>query len=132
MSTARANGCALRARTPSLSMQEKTDERDAARPIWPEHRISPDLGHGSVQLPLLVLHAGRRSRVAAEDGYSQLRRDHERRRATRAARAAPPAHNGGRANDSPSAAAFDRDVARDPRGRGHRALDEWRATARAC
>src|SRR5213595_2970675 len=131
MWTARANGCALRARAPSWSMREKTDERDAARSVWPEHRISPHLRHGSLQLSLLVLHAGRRSHLAAEDGHPQLRRDHERRRAARAARLAPPAHNGRRADNSAGAAAFDRDVASDSRGRGHRAFDEWRAFARA-
>src|SRR5438874_230000 len=84
-----ANGGTLRARAPSWSMREKTDERDAARSVWPEHRISPHLRHGSLQLSLLVLHAGRRSHLAAEDGHPQLRRDHERRRAARAARLAP-------------------------------------------
>ena len=39
------------------------------RPVRAEHRVSADLGHRPVQLPLPVLHAGGGARVAAQVGH---------------------------------------------------------------
>src|SRR5437764_2670025 len=65
----------------------------ARRCVGPRDRKSSRLGHGQVQLPLHLLHAGRGSRVAAEAGGAELRGD----RAARA-RARPPGRPRGAAD----------------------------------
>ena len=60
---------------PTAHDAERADADDAARPIRPQHRVSPHLGHGSLQLPLRVLHARDGNAVAAEVGDSVVRGD---------------------------------------------------------
>src|SRR5687768_18378188 len=54
--------------------------------LGPGDQERPGLGHGQVQLPVHVLHAGRRARVAPQGRGAQLRGDRAARRGARAAR----------------------------------------------
>src|SRR5207248_1371691 len=76
------------------------EEARTSRSIRSEHRVSPDIGDGPLQLSLFVLHAGGRSHVAPEARHPELRGDCARCQAARAARVASTAHNGRRADDS--------------------------------
>ena len=103
----------------------------APRSVRPHDRVSAHLGHGSLQLPLPLLHAAGRTALAAQVGHPQLRGDSRSRDAVGAHGTAAHSHHGRRADDSSAARDARALHSRRARRGGHRALDEWREASRA-
>src|SRR5919201_60848 len=101
----------------------------ARRLVGPRHREPAGVGHGQVQLPLHVLHAGRGPRMAAEAGGAELRGDRTARARARAhgrARGAADGRRAARPARPPRARADARRRAR----RGRPLADDERRPAR--
>src|ERR671935_1378528 len=101
----------------------------ARRLVGPRHREPTGVGHGQVQLPLHVLHAGRGPRMAAEAGGAELRGDRTARARARAhgrARGAADGRRAARPARPPRARADARRRAR----RGRPLADDERRPAR--
>jgi hypothetical protein len=73
---------------------------DAHRPIRSRTQLPPRERHGSLQLPLRVLHAGGRVVVDAEGRIALVRGDRDHRARVRASRRHPRAPHGRRADDA--------------------------------
>ena len=115
--------------------------RSARRRLGPRDQEPPRLGHGQVQLPLPLLHAGGRARVASARRGAHLRGDRaHRRRPGRDGRRRGPADRR-RAAHSPRSPRARRDAGADSRRPGPLADDERdparparpdRSSTRAC